>query len=181
MSHSEALALLIPLNLGGVYTTVLTVEGASLDTVATAAGTLLSEMRPDLTNALLARWESVYGLTALPGETLANRQTRLQQKLLALGRLDKAFFIELAAGYGVTITVQELQPFMVGWSGSGDETGDADSDWCWRVWSESGPGYYFRAGEAGAGEELSAGWQMFLEELFRELKPADTFVEFIQV
>lgn len=181
MLHSNTLSLLIPLQLGGVSVTDLAIEGGRLDIAVTAADTIRTEMRPDLADALLSRWEQVYALTPLVGETLANRRTRLVQKLLALGRLDKAFFIGLAAGYGLTVTIQELQPFMPGWAGAGDEIGDGDSDWCWRVWTINDPGYYFRAGESSAGYGLSSGWQMFMEALFRELKPADTFVEFMQV
>lgn len=178
MLHSNALTLLIPLQLGETSTADLAIEGSHLDNADTAAEVLLIEMRPDLSDALLERWEKVYGLVLFSGDSLADRRTRIVQKLRGIGRLDRAFFVELAAGIGLTIFIQEMQPLMPGWSGAGDEVMDADGDWVWRVWTTADAGYYFITGETGAGEGLSSGAQMYMEALFRELKPADTFVEF---
>ena len=70
---------------------------------------------------------------------------------------------------------------MSGWGYVGEELGDEDSDWCWRVWySDIADGYYFRAGESEAGECLSYNYLSILQDLFEELKPADTFVEFLE-
>jgi uncharacterized protein YmfQ (DUF2313 family) len=70
---------------------------------------------------------------------------------------------------------------MPGWNSAGDDLGSDDSDWCWRVYyNDIDNGYYFRAGESTAGECLSYNYASLLQELFNELKPADTYVEFLE-
>jgi uncharacterized protein YmfQ (DUF2313 family) len=180
MLHSDALRLLVPVDLGGVFGPALAIEGAALDAAAARAVELLAEAFPSSAYELLERWERTCALAVAPDDPLQLRQNRIMQKMRELGRLDRAYFIALAAGLGYTVVLDELHPFMPGWSGAGDELGDDDSDWCWRAWYSDTGGYYFRAGESAAGECLSNSYVAVLQELFEELKPADTFVEFME-
>jgi uncharacterized protein YmfQ (DUF2313 family) len=134
-------------------------------------------MFPDGAYELLTEWERVYGLPVAPDDPLQVRQNRVLQKMREMGRLDRAYFISLAAAYGYTVTIDELHPFMSGWGYAGEELGDDDSDWCWRVWITASTGYYFRAGESTAGECLSYSYDAMLLDLLTELKPAHTFLE----
>ena len=182
MLHSEALKLLIPLRLDGHFEDDLVAEGVALDRSATNAEALLAELFPTGAYETLADYERVYGLAPGQGDPLQLRRNRVIQKMREMGRLDPAYFVGLAAGLGFTIVIEELHPFMTGWGYAGEELGDDDSDWCWRVWySDTDNGYYFRAGESEAGECLSYGYLVVLQDLFNDLKPADTYVEFIEV
>lgn len=182
MFHSDALKLLMPIKLDGVFTDDLATEGDQLDLAAASAETLLAELFPDQTYFTLDSWERVYGITPGIDDPLQLRQNRVVQKMRDLGRLDRTYFIQMAAALGYTVTIQELGPFMAGWHGAGDEVMADDADYCWRVWySEADGGYYFRAGESAAGENLSYSYFTVMQALFEELKPAHTFVEFIEV
>lgn len=182
MLHSEALKLLIPLRLDGDFEGDLVAEGTVLDRSAADAEALLAELFPTGAYETLVSWERVYGLAPGQEDPLQLRRNRVVQKMREQGRLDPAYFVGLAAALGFTIVIEELHPLMAGWGHAGDELGDDDSDWCWRVWySEADNGYYFRAGESEAGEHLSYGYFAVLQDLFNDLKPADTFVEFLEV
>jgi len=179
--HSEALKLLIPLRLDGHFEEDLAVEGLALDLVATNSEQLLNELFPTGAYETLTAWERVYGLAPGQEDPLQLRRNRVIQKMREQGRLNPAYFAGLAAALGYGIFIEELRPIMAGWGYAGDELGDDDSDWCWRVWySEAGNGYYFRAGESEAGECLSYSYFTVLQDLFNDLKPADTFVEFLE-
>lgn len=180
MLHKDALKLLMPIYLGEISNADLDLEGKQLDQAQAQADQLLLEMFPGTAYDLLERWENTYGVPAQPGDSLQTRRNRVIQKMRELGRLDRPYFIALAAGLGITITIEELHPLMAGWGYAGDELGDDDSDWCWRVWITDHPGAYFRAGESVAGELLSDNYTPILEEIFNRLKPADTFVELIE-
>jgi uncharacterized protein YmfQ (DUF2313 family) len=181
VSHSDILKLLFPAELQGVFSGDVALEGKSLDSTATRAGDLLVEGYVNTTYELLERWEQVYGLPVGPDDPLQVRQARVLQKMRELGRLDIQYFVLLAASYGYTVWIDELHPLMAGWGYCGEELGDDDSDWCWRVWITASGGYYFRAEESCAGECLSYSYDRMLLDLLNELKPADTFVEILFV
>lgn len=185
MPLDQTLSLLFPLQLGGVYDADLAVEATSLDTAQASADMLLEEMFAYGSFDLLERWEKTYGLSVSPADSLQIRRNRVVQKLQELGALDIQYFIQLAAGLGFVITIAELMPLMPGWMGAGEEVmsqnidGTSNADWCWRVSITSQPGFYFRAGESVSGESLSYSYHAELEALFNELKPADTFLDFV--
>lgn len=182
MLHSDALTLLLPITLGGTFGIDLAIEGAALDRAGADGEILLAELFPTGAYETLADWERVYGLVPEIDDPLQLRRNRIVQKMRDLGRLDIAYFVSLAAALGYAIVIEELHPFMAGWGYAGEELGDDDSDWCWRVYyTEADNAYCFRAGESEAGECLSYSYITALQELFEDLKPADTFVEFIEV
>ncbi len=181
MLHSDVLKLLTPVQLEGVAAADLATEGAQLDKALDTVNVMLGELFPAGAYETLVEWERVYGVTAALDDPLQLRRNRVIQKMRDLGRLDIAYFVALAAGLGFQVVIEELHPFMAGWGYAGDELGSDDSDWCWRVYySDIASGYYFRAGESAAGEYLSYNYASLLQELFIELKPADTFVEFVE-
>ena len=181
MLHNEVLRLLIPLEIGGAHDGDLDVEALALDRAAHGIETVLAEQRPPTAYETIDSWERVYGLVPTIDDPLQLRQNRVVQKMRELGRLDVQYFIDMAAALGYPVAIEELCPFQAGWSGAGAELGDEDSDFCWRVWyTESEVGYYFRAGESCAGENLSYTFFPVMRSLLEELKPAHTFVEFIE-
>lgn len=180
MSHSEALKLLTPLNLGDAYDRDIAIEGAHLDQAGLRGDTLVQELFADRTFEVLENWERVYATAPYYDDTVLMRQNRIVQKMSELGRLDRAYFIQLASSLGYAIILEELHPFMPGWSCAGEELGDEGSDWCWRVYYAEGEVYAFRCGSSSAGEYLSYSFADIMQQVFNRLKPADTYVEFIE-
>ncbi len=184
MSHDETLKLLFPIDLAGAHGADLEIEAASLNTVQQAVETLAAEMFPPGAYWLLERWEQVYGLSVSADDPLQARRNRVLQKMRELGGVSIPYFIQLAAGMGFTIIIDELKPLMAGWMAAGDECmsingdGTSNADWCWRVYVINEPGYWFRAGESAAGEALSYSYHAELETVLNDLKPADTYVDF---
>ena len=180
-NFSNALKLLFPVkNLEGVHEADLELEARALDALQDRAEQLLDELSPATAFETLEDWERVYD--CIPGveDPIQLRQSRILQKMRELGRLDLAYFKSMAEGMGFSVVIEELKPFMCGWGEIGDELMADDADWCWRVYVTEAPGIYFRIGESTIGEYFSYGYQSLLEKIFDALKPADTFVEFIQ-
>ncbi|GFO67872.1 hypothetical protein GMLC_14510 [Geomonas limicola] len=180
MSHKDALKLLIPVDLGATHELDIATEGALMDRAGDRAEILLTEQFPDGAYELLESWERNYGTAPFFDDSLQMRKARVKQKMSELGRLDRNYFIQLGAALGYDVVIEELHPFMVGWSGAGDEVGDDGSDWCWRVYYSEGGANVFRAGEGAAGEYLSYSFADTMRQIFEDLKPADTFVELIE-
>lgn len=179
MKHSDTLKLLFPVELGGVFDDDIKIEGKHLDAAQTSAERLLVEMFPDTTVDLIADWEDTYGLSPEADDPLQVRRAALMKKMKELGGLSRQYFIDLAASYGWTITIDELLPFMCGWSKSGDYLYIPEAIWIWRVNVQGSPVYNYRVGESCAGERLT--WwpaNTALESLITELKPAHTAVIF---
>ncbi len=180
MDNADVLKLLFPLpELGGVFQDDIDLEGRELDAVQTSAEQLLKEMHPDTAYYLLDSWERVYKLTPSSDDPLQVRRDAVIQKMRARGGLSRAYFIALAAVYGWTITIDELQPFMCGWNCCGDSLYIEGVRWIWRVNVSGQAVYSFKAGLSAAGERLT--WWVadtVLESLFTELKPAHTYVIF---
>ena len=179
-NFADALKLLFPVkNLGGVHDTDMELEAKALDRLQARAGQLLQEMSPATAYETLEDWEREYGCVPGLEDPLQLRQARVLQKMRELGRLDLPYFQAMAEGMGFSVVIEELKPFMCGWGEIGDELMVDDADWCWRVHITEEPGIFFRIGESTIGEYLSYGYQPLLEKIFDDLKPADTFVEFI--
>lgn len=181
MSHKDALKLLTPFALGESQKRDLAIEGDHLDQAGGRSSALLGEVFGNSAYEQLDAWERTYGTSPFFDDSLQIRQNRVVQKMSELGRLDRAYFVQLGAALGYTIAVEELCPLMAGWGCAGDELGDEGSDWCWRVYYSESTAYVFRAGEALAGELLSYSLSDLMKQIFEQLKPADTFVEFIEV
>ena len=169
MSHKTILQQLFPIQLAGVFEADIEIEGKHLDDALDKAALLIAEMYADTCSDTIEDWERVCGVTPGESDTLQIRRNRVVAKLMATGRLDKQYFIDLAAALGTTITIDELD---AGDDGYGDE-----GIWAWRVnvTDQESTTTYFRAGDSVAGDYLMS-WvdDLGLEELFNELKPAHT-------
>ena len=179
MSHKDAIRLLFPIELAGVFDADITVEGNILDEIQAQAAVLLEEMFADGATKLLTDWERIYGLTPAADATIQSRRDNVVRKIRERGGLSRKYFIALAAAMGYTITIEELQPFMAGWGRAGDPVYDEKVRFVWRVNVADQPLYYLRAGQSASGERL-LWWPSVtvLENLFNDLKPAHTFIIF---
>lgn len=180
--HKDALALLFPLELGGVFQGDIAVEGASLDAAQESAERLLQEMFPDTAVELLPDWERVCGLVPKDGEPLQFRRDRVVRKLRELGDIKKPYFELLCATLGYEVHIEEYLPTMAEWAGAGDELIVHDDPavlfvWTFHVFNQQV--HYFRAGQSLAGDRLS--WWIpagDLEEILQDLRPAHVRFDF---
>ncbi len=180
LRNADALKLLFPAQIDGVFAQDLELDGTILDTAQQSAIDLLAELFPDGAADLLADWERVCGVAPVAGDPVQLRRDRIINKLRALGDIKAPFFVALAATMGFTITITHLNPFMAGWSRSGDPLYVADVWWVWQVSVTGTPIYNFRSGQSAAGEQLTW-WPAAnaLEDLFNDLKPADVYLQFV--
>lgn len=172
MSHRDALKLLFPLELAGVFEADLALEGASLDDAQERAEKLLLEVFADRADELIADWERVCGLTPLAADTLQKRRDRVVAKLRERGSLYLAYYVAIALTLGYEITIEELPANAAGF----EEYGEG-SIFIWRITVADSEVYYFRAGESEAGERL-LDWNddNALEDMFEDIKPAHTLL-----
>lgn len=178
MLHSDVLQLLTPLELGATHQTDLVIEGQHLDVNAISADRLLVNTFPDSTDDIVA-WERVLGIAPAADATLSERLAEIISRLRSLGRLDRQFFIDIAATVGYALTIDELAPLMAGWAESGDNVMAEIVRWIWQVTIIDGFSRFAQAGLAAAGEPLA--WfrdKRHLDYIFNDLKPAHTMVVF---
>lgn len=153
-----------------------------------AADLLGREADPRATIELLADWERAFGLpdpcVAEP-LTLPDRQGALYGKMTTLGGQSRAFFLQLAADLGYTITIREYSPFMCGISRVGDtgrrwEIGPPEIRFWWTVKLADTRLRWFRAGSGRVGVDpmLRIAQATDLTCRFRQLKPAHTDIVF---
>ncbi|WP_051554249.1 putative phage tail protein [Desulfobulbus elongatus] len=181
MSLRATLQYLMPIELGGNHQLDLSHDARMLDAAMKTGESLLSEMFADSAAILLTTWERVYGLTAAAGfeEPLQMRRDRVTKTIRARGGLSIPYFINLAAGMGYAISIEEPIPSMTGWLCAGGELMSGEVLWQWGANVGGMNIYSFRAGNSSVGERLSW-WPGYaeLEAVFAELRPAHTFVYF---
>lgn len=118
----------------------------------------LNEVMPDQTGAFLEDWERVLGLP-LCGQQLETRGERRDMVLAMLNIgpfTNDQFFIDIAALFGFTITIEAFVPFRAGQSSAGDRLNSASLLGSIKISAECVDPIFFRAGESGAGESLRA-------------------------
>ncbi len=142
---------------------------------------LMNEAFPDTTTQLLENWERVAGLPdecSELGDTYEIRRLNLIAKLTSRGGQSRAYFIEIAAALGYTITITEFHPFIVEYSAVEDPLYDDTWYFAWQVNSALNTITWFRAGRSAAGEPLRSWGNTRLECIMEKYKPAHTIVQF---
>ncbi|WP_164151619.1 YmfQ family protein [Stenotrophomonas maltophilia] len=153
---------------GAVLTQLLDAAGEEFARTDVYIERLVEEMLPDSTQQLLPEWEAVVGL---PGECsdqvrvdLQGRHVDLLAKLRATGGQSADYYADVAAFYGVPVTVEEHRPFRAGTSAAGDPL--TNGDWVFS-WSLRAPSL-----------QEDAGAQATFECLFSSLAPSHTILNF---
>lgn len=157
----------------------MSIELARIDARSEA---LPVEANPSTTNELLSDWERIAGLpdkcSGVLEQTLQGRRKALLTKLTSTGGQSQAYFIELAASLGYTVTVSEYRPFRAGWSSAGDALTNGAWVFTWLVRAPEVSVTSFRAGLSAAGERLRTWGNDTLECKLNQLKPAHTIAIF---
>lgn len=145
------------------------------------AEALCEEADPRTASALLADYERVLGpdpcvdwTERSPGE----RQAAAHARWTARGGASAAYFVRLAASYGVPVRVTEYRPSVAGEAEAGEEVASAEDRFAWEVEMPPTSETDALAGEAQAGDPLGDVMPSFLECVFRRLAPAHTTVVF---
>lgn len=157
----------------------MSIELARLDVRASG---LPQEVNPAASLELLPDWERVAGLpdkcSGVLEETLQGRRNALLTKLTSTGGQSPAYFIELAASLGYTVTIEEFRPFRAGMSVAGDPLTNGPWVHTWLIRAPQASITEFRAGLSAAGERLRTWGNDTLECKINQLKPAHTIALF---
>jgi len=100
------------------------------------ADDLVEEADPRTTSELLPEWERVAALPSpcvTEAQSVDQRRAALVAKLILLGGQSPDFFIDLAAGLGLTITIKEGRPLRAGKSKAGDPCYSALGRFIWHI------------------------------------------------
>jgi uncharacterized protein YmfQ (DUF2313 family) len=146
-----------------------------------AAAQVLVDANPDTTVNLLPEWEESLRLpdpcTPL-NPTLQQRQAAVAAKFGARGGLSIAYFVNVAAALGSTITITEFTPFCADMV---CDQPDYDPPWAfaWQVNAPDVTTFYFSADQSAADEPLQT-WDSaeLICRITREA-PAETTVIFV--
>lgn len=144
---------------------------------------LLSEVESDprQTELMLPDWEGCYGLPdpCLPQpQSLAQRRAALIARIAATGGQSIAYFIALAASFGVPITITEYRPFRCGISRCGQPLAAANERFVWQVNAPAVTITLFHTGGSVCGDRLGSFGNQMLECLITRYAPAQTIVIF---
>lgn len=164
-----------------LLTALLTAEGTALDSAQNNGDHLYEQVWPD-SGAALAEWERVLGLPdpCVVSEELTVRQriAAVMAKLRGLGGQSRAFFIQLAASLGYTITITEFRPARAGIAVAGDAIHGDDWTSCWMINAPAVNVFVAEAGSAAAGEALAVWGNKSLECRLSAMQPAHTTLIF---
>ncbi|MDH3975623.1 MAG: DUF2313 domain-containing protein [Deltaproteobacteria bacterium] len=157
--HADILKKLFPVkNMEGLHDIDTIVEGDYLDKTSSHGDELLDEMLPQTTGDLIGDWERITGVSPNDIDTIDERREQVVAKLRARGRLDKQYFIDLAAAYGYSITIEGYKQMRCGEAECGDVLAPEEIVYVWKV--------------------IISEQNQELEALFNKLKPAYALVEF---
>ncbi|HWJ72602.1 MAG TPA: putative phage tail protein [Kaistia sp.] len=153
-----------------------------------AADLLAREADPRATLELLSEWEAAFGLpdpcVAEP-LTIEDRRASLTGKMTLEGGQSLAFFLQVAADLGYSISIREHAPFMFGVSRFGDtgkrwEIAPPEMRFVWtiKVGSPRLSWFRFGSGRFGVDHHLTIGLATDLECRIGQYAPAHTLVVF---
>lgn len=156
-------------------------EASGLDSALLAADRLDDKIWSD-NGAGLDDWERVLGLPdpclAFEALTVRQRLAAVSAKLRGVGGQSRAFFIELAASLGYSVTISEFHPPRAGGCHAGDPIAGDGWTSAWRVNAPAVTVFRAAAGSAAAGEALSVWGNKSLECRLSAMAPAHTTLIF---
>jgi uncharacterized protein YmfQ (DUF2313 family) len=169
---------------GSVLTEFLHGQAEELARIDGRAVDLLKERDTRTTLELLTDHEIDLGLPdecSEENETIEARRRAVHGKFIALGQQTPAYFIQLAAAYGYTITITEYTPCWCGVASAGEPCGGPETIFYWKVTIEyAGTSViYFTSGSSAAGDLLSfVSGTVGLICILNRYKPAHTTLLF---
>jgi len=143
---------------------------------------LIEEVDPRTTNELLTDWERLLGLpdeceSSPENLTIQDRRDRIVQVLTTSGSQNKQFYVDLAANFGITISVEDVNdqpPFRASRGRAGDRLTNGDWTYAFVISAPFENATRFRASQSRAGDRLVDVSNPTLECLINKHKPAHT-------
>lgn len=161
---------------------VLLAIAEELARIDARGGDVVDEMDPRTAVETLEDWETALGLPnpcVTQTQTTEQRRAAVVSKLAQLGGASRAYFIQVAAALGYTITIEEFRPFLAGFANAGDSlTNDTEWRYTWQVNAPETTVSTFKVGIGKVGEPLRSWGNEELECVIEQLKPAHTHVLF---
>ena len=163
-----------------LLTTLLSASTASLARVhARAADLTERENLPWTAVELLPDWEAAYGLPdpcTPPNPSIQQRQAALKARVAASGGQSPDYFIEVGAGLGYTITIDELQPVRFESARFGALWFGAEYQFVWRVNVTNAAKFPARFGLSRFGDTYVSYSGQQLTCVLNRIKPAHTIL-----
>lgn len=140
------------------------------------AGEVIAETFPcSVAAEMLPEWEATLGLPDCePLGTIRQRQAAVCAKFSMRGGQSVAYFVELAAAYGYTITIEQYSAFRVDINRVEQPLFDSAWDYTWKVISGAEAYAYFRVDLSHVEEPLATWGNQQLECLIEKYAPAHT-------
>ncbi|KVF22953.1 YmfQ family protein [Burkholderia cepacia] len=170
-----------PRDQDAVQTKALAGLAPSYERNTSRANYLLVDAFPETTYELLPEWELTLGLPdpcAGESPTIQQRRAQVVARFANSGGQSAAYYIGFAAQLGYGITITNFAPFRCGQSTCGQQLGNTDWFFAWRVNAPPATVVRFAAGQSTAGEALGSWNNTVLECEIRALAPAHTIVSF---
>lgn len=170
-----------PKDMASVQAQTLRALSGTPQRVAESAVDLIADSFPSTVIDMLTEWQLALGLPdpcAGPSPTIVQARQQIVARLTDSGGQSAAYFINLAAQLGYTITINNLAPFRCGQSSCGQSLGD--NDWMF-VWQVNAPEFTvqpFLCGQSTAGDPLGSTGNAVLECEFQERQPAHSVLQF---
>lgn len=147
----------------------------------TSLNSLIGEIFPCSTSALLPEWEASLGLPdecTGPLASFEQRQAAVCGKFTARGGQSQEYFIRLAASLGFEIKIETYAPFTACRSRACTPAYDEKWAWVWRVVASEVQVSYFTACQWRACDPLAVWGNALLECEFERYKPSNTQIIF---
>lgn len=131
---------------------------------------------PATATIMLSEWENTLGLpddcsiSEVGG--ISDRQRAVVSKLISTGGLNRAYYIDVAAALGYTITITQFRQAMAGMSACGDALNGEEWPYTWRINAPQTTIKYAVAGGSYCGDPLTSWGNKQLECTFNKLAPS---------
>jgi uncharacterized protein YmfQ (DUF2313 family) len=145
------------------------------------AANLLTDAFPATTVELLPEWESTLGLpdsTLGMADTTQGRRAQVVARLTAIGGQSSAYYTQLAAKLGFSISITNYAPFRCGQSRAGQPVGGVEWFFTWSVNASANTVIRFSAGQSGAGEPLGSWGSAVLQSQLAAVAPGHAILQF---
>jgi uncharacterized protein YmfQ (DUF2313 family) len=186
--HRELLSLLPPgwiwpRDEGSLLAALLKPLAGEIAALEATAEAMLEEIDPRTAVLCLPDFERVLGADPCGRDpstlSLPRRQELAHQRWTARGGQSIAYFVDMAAKRGVSITIEEAHVSQAGAMQAGDEVVSSPEQFVWRVLLSLSNPIIFTAGASTAGELLYDFDLSDIECDIRRAKPAHTEVVFV--
>ncbi|WP_145483118.1 YmfQ family protein [Yersinia aldovae] len=174
--------LVWPKILDGTQTSTLRALARTYQRSDEDARDLLDAAFPSTATAMLPEWEATLGLPDLCAigeiESIIQRQRAVVAKLFGIGGQSVAYFIQVAAALGYTISITQYRQACAGMSVCGDALNGEEWPFTWLITAPETTLNYAQCGLTYCGDPLRSWGNKQLECRLTVLNPSHTILKF---